>query len=157
MLKHNSSISSLGNQEFPGGLVAEVTLDRTKPLDSLEVYSTAIMYIQNIGRKLPWEFEGLPSRADSKLSETQVELSVRSLAMARTRHKLQIGHVILSLYKTVNMMVDESVFRNANIMISIYGQRIRKIAFATLLHMAGITEVNHTSSGTADANMMIPV
>ena len=77
------SFLNLSVPGYPDGLTADVTFDRSKPLESIEVDEIAIMVIADLGRDLPWNFEGF-TRTDTFLKDSLVELTFRSVVVPRS-------------------------------------------------------------------------
>lgn len=139
---------NLTAQNIPDGFVADVTLDRARSLDPLEVYENAIAMIKDYGATMRWETEGF-RRNDMSLRGTHVEIMFRSLATPRVRtNGFQIGHVLLAIYQAVNTMAEESAFCNAKVTVSLHGQRVGSVGITKILYAPEISAANQTSNSS---------
>lgn len=143
MLTYICSTTHLTAPAFPPHFAADVTLDRTKPLDPLEVYETAISAISNLGQAVPWDYDGF-KRADASSPGTHIELMFRSLTTPQSRNRLQAGHIVLGMYQAVNLMARESIFCEAYVTLSSYRQRVGKVSFSRKVHGTALVGGNLT-------------
>lgn len=149
LLKHVRSIFNLTASSLPPGLDVDVVLERTKPLDFLDIYRSIITAIQKIGAEIPWEHE-VTGRTDTSLEGSNIDLMFRTLVTPRMRHEMQAGYIILGLQKAVNMMAQESVFCEASVKLSFRSQRVGKITITRRLHAPGLPAEAPTISATKD-------
>ena len=145
MLTSSYSNFNLTTQQFPDSYVADVSLDRTKSLDSLQVYLTAVNAVRGYGTNLPWEHE-VSAGATLNLKACNVDLSFRRITTRQSRQRLQVGHVVLGIYKAVNTMAEEGVFCNTNVIISIRGERVGKVIFERRFSVGETNTRNYTDA-----------
>lgn len=104
----------------------------------------AIVGIKELAMTFAWDYDNF-GRADTIAKGTNVGLSFRTFAQPRgKRSTFQIGHVILSIYKAVNLMVVQSAFCNAEVTVSLHGQRLGIVTISKRLFAPSMVTGNST-------------
>lgn len=104
----------------------------------------AIVGIKELGMTLPWDYDDL-GRADTFGKGSSIELTFRRFVLPRgVKYKFRIGHVILSIYKAVNLMAAESAFCNAEVTVALHGQRVGIVTISKRLYAPGFIVGNRT-------------
>ena len=110
------------------------------------MYNSTIYKVAEFWGNAQLWWRSFKGRIDWSLEGTHIDLMMRNTETRRSRQHLDVGHVILGLYEAVNTMATEGAFCEANVIISLYRERIGKISFTRRRLAANATTLYNSTS-----------